>query len=236
MENIIETHYLKILEAFNTSTLKEIEEKFGNKYLFKIAMIVFFILLILIYLSASMFEFNNQDKVEIAYVASKLIVISVGFVIFGLIFIYSRDINNKVISTFGKNSEYFINQNKVYWRGIRALMFFEKLQKENIDLNAEEITNILNKELELKKFEILKNPFFMGVLTVSGMMANSIFDKLSLEWLFVCLLISLLVIYFFHGLISILRTEESKINDLKLFIHWYELFGKDLIERKEIVK
>ncbi|MFZ2890519.1 hypothetical protein, partial [Sulfuricurvum sp.] len=135
MENRTQLNYLKVLEAFNTSTLKEIEERFGNKYFLKIIIglyLVFAILSIWLYIDDSQF-----------------ITIGMGFVIFGWIFYHLRCTNNQVISTFGKDSKHFVSQNKLYWRGARALLFFEKLKKENIDFKTDEIIKIIDKELEL---------------------------------------------------------------------------------------
>jgi hypothetical protein len=219
MENRTQSNYLKVLEAFNTSTLKEIEERFGSKYFLQIIIGVYLLFMIL-----SIWLYRDD---------SQFITIGMGFVIFCGIFYHLRCTNNQVISTFGKDSKHFVSQNKLYWRGARALLFFEKLKKENIDFKTDEIIKIIDKELELKKFEILKTPFFIGAIAVFGMMADNVFDKLPLEWLLLCLFASLIVVYFSYGLISTLRTEEAKINDLKLFIHWYEIFGKDMIEKKE---
>jgi hypothetical protein len=216
-----EINYLKVLEAFHNSSLSTIETRFGNKYIFKIITSVFLILSV-----SSIFYFNEY---------SRWIIIALGLMMMFSIFLYFKHINNKVISYFGESSKAFIKQNKVNWRGIRALIFFESIQKQKLDLDEKNIMETIEKELVLKKFEILKTPIFIGLLTVWGMLIKSIFDKSELPILWIFFFILLIITYFSYGLVSVLRTEESKMNDLKLFIHWCKVIAPT-IEKFHIAK
>ena len=89
--------------------------------------------------------------------------------------------------------------------------------------------------MNLKKFEILKTPVFLGLLTVWGMLINSIFDKTELPVVWIFFFILVIITYFSYGLVSVLRTEESKMNDLKLFIHWHKVVAPT-IEKFQISK
>lgn len=204
-----ETNYLKVLEAFNNSNLSVIETKFGNRYILKIIFLVFLIL------SIGSIYFSKEN--------SNWLIIAFGSIMMFCIFLYFKHINNKAVSYFGESSKAFIKQNEINWRGIRALVFFENIQKQKLDLDEKIITETIEKESNLKKFEILKTPIFIGLLTVWGMLINSIFDKSELPILWIFFFILLIITYISYGLVSVLRTEESKMNDLKLFIHWYKV-------------
>ncbi|MFA5427353.1 MAG: hypothetical protein WC279_04000 [Sulfurimonas sp.] len=204
-----EANYLKVLKEFNSSNLLAIETKFGNRYIFKIILVVFLIVSV-----GSIFYCNEY---------SNWIINVFGLIMMTSIFFYFKYINNKATSYFGENCRAFIKQNEVNWRGVRALIFFENIQKEKLQLDEKIILDTIDKELNFKKFEILKTPVFIGLLTVWGMLINSIFDKTELPILWIFFFILLLITYFSYGLISVLRTEESKMNDLKLFIHWYKV-------------
>ncbi|MDX1808568.1 MAG: hypothetical protein R3331_03400 [Sulfurospirillaceae bacterium] len=207
-----ETNYLKVLEAFNNSNLSVIETKFGKRYISKIIFVIFLIL------SISSIYCAKENS-------SSWIIIALGLMMMFSIFLYFKHINNKVISYFGESSKAFIKQNEIYWRAIRALIFFENIQNQKLDLDENIIIEIIEKELNLKKIEILKTPVFLGLLTVWGMLINSIFDKTELSVLWIFFFILLMITYFSYGLVSVLRTEESKMNDLKLFIHWYNVIA-----------
>lgn len=204
-----ETNYLKVLEAFSGSNLSTIETRFGNRYIFKIIFAVFLIVSI-----GSIFCCNKY---------SNWIIISLGLVMMVFIFFYFKHVNNRAISYFGECCRAFIKQNEVNWRGVRALIFFENIQKEKLHLDETIIIETIEKELNLKKLEILKTPVFLGLLTVWGMLINSIFDKTELPVLWIFFFALLIITNFSYGLVSVLRTEESKMNDLKLFIHWYKV-------------
>ncbi len=151
------------------------------------------------------------------------------------IYLYSKHINNKVVTYFGESSKAFIEQNEIHWRGIRALIFFENIKKENLHLSEDWISETIEKELNLKKFKILKTPIFLGLISVWGMLINSIFDKIELSVLWVFFFMLPIITYVFYSVVSILRTEESKMNDLKLFIHWYKVIAPT-IEKFQISK
>ncbi|MDD2448550.1 MAG: hypothetical protein PHG10_02695 [Sulfurimonas sp.] len=216
-----ETNYLKVLEAFNNSNLSVIETKFGNRYISKTIFAVFLIL------SIGSIYYSEEN--------SSWIIILFGLIVMFSIFFYFKYINNKAISYFGESSKAFIKQNEIHWRGIRALIFFESIQEEKLQLDENMVLKIIEKELSLKKFEILKTPIFIGLLTVWGMLINSIFDKTELSILWIFFFALLIITYFSYGLVSVLRTEESKINDLKLFIHWYKVTAP-IIEKFYISK
>lgn len=216
-----ETNYLKVLEVFSGSSLSVIETRFGNRYIFKTILLIFSIVSV-----GSIFYCNEY---------SNWIINVLGLIIMTSLFFYFKYINNKAISYFGESSKAFIKQNEIYWRGIRALIFFENIQKQNLDLDESIIIEIIEKDLNLKKLEILKTPVFLGLLTVWGMLINSIFDKVELSVLWIFFFILLIITYFSYGIVSVLRTEESKMNDLKLFIHWYKVIAPT-IEKFQISK
>lgn len=206
-----EANYLKVLKEFNSSNLSTIETRFGNKYISKIIFAIFLIVSVgSIYCSK---EYSNW------------VIIILGSIMMFCIFLYFKHINNKVVSYFGESSKAFTKQNEINWRGIRALIFFENIQKEKLYLDENMIIETIEKELNLKKLEILKTPVFLGLLTVWGMLINNIFDKTELSVLWIFFFILLIITYFSYGLVSVLRTEESKMNDLKLFIHWHKVIA-----------
>ena len=158
---MLKNNYLKILEAFNSSSLKEIEKKSGYRHWFIIGFIIFFIASIIVIIMSN--EYTNF------YISG------LGVFLGLYIFIGSKQIIKEFIKIYVLTDESFLKQNQMYWRGVRALIFFEKIEQEKIEFKSEEIISTINKELELKKFDILKMPFFVGIFAIVGMIFSSIF-------------------------------------------------------------
>lgn len=211
--------YLKILSIYNKSNLKDIETKSGYTHWFSIILILYISIAVV-----TIFVVENKYK--------NFIIIFEGVVMFASLYLLSRKVKNKFVKLFNLEDDAFLKQNKLYWRGERALIFFEEVKKAKIEIESQTLIETINKELELKKFDILKMPFFVGAFTVLGMIFNSFFSKLDVPWLLFCMFIDFIAMYLYWSALAVLRTEESKMNDLKLFIFWYDLFGRSLIENR----
>jgi len=202
--------YLKILEEFNNANLSAVEAKFGFKYFTKVISGLFVALF-------SVLLISNVGEAAIAILSFAVIIV---------FYFYFKRINNKAIKEYGENYKAFIEQNKIYWRGIRFLIFLENLHKKNLHLN-DDVVSIIDKEYRYKKFDVLKTKVFVFLTATWSMVAISIFNKFPLSLLLLVAFFLFIISYFLYGLISMTRTDESKINDLKLFSYWYkEIFSK----------
>lgn len=204
-----EIKYLEILELFNGSNFDEVEKRFGYKFLF------YFIVSLYILVSLiGLFCFTIYSSI-ISFIS--------GILFITIILLYLYILNQRIIKYFGEDCETFIKQNKLYWRGVRALIFFEKLQEKKIfDIYEKKILEIIDKELKLKKFNIFKRPVFLILLPIGSLLIDNIFEKLDLYWLLWCLFIFVIVFLFSIGIFKSLRTEKSKMEDLKFFVLWYK--------------
>lgn len=126
----------------------------------------------------------------------------------------------------------FLKQNMHYWRAPRALLFFEKVFPME-PTETERLTSVIDKEVTLKKFDVFKQPFVSGILIVIGFILNNLFSKMEIPSLLLGLAISFIVLYFAWSASIVLRTEASKMDDLKLFLLWYKEFGNDWMKEKE---
>jgi len=218
--------YFKILSIYNKANLKEIEKVSGYSNWFNIGIVLYIIIAISTIIL-------SDSKYKNLYITFE------GIILFIFIFILFKKIKTKFREKYNLEDDSFLKQNKLYWRGERALIFFNEIKKSKVKLESKKILKIIDKELELKKFEILKMPFLVGSFIVLGMIFDNIFSKIDLNWLLLCLVINIIVIDLYWDALSILRTEESKMNDLKLFIHWHDSFGKELTNNnleKDIIK
>lgn len=212
-----EITYLDIIEAYNKSSFRVIENRFGNKYFYPIVLLLF--------ISLSIFSINSYTSY------ANQIIIFLGFLLFICIYRYFKYINKRTISYYGEDTRFFIKQNETYWLGIRALIFFEELKKKNCNqqiIKEEYILDLINKELTLKKFDIFQTPVFILLGSLWGIFINKLVDKLDISYLYIFIFVLFLVSYFFYSFVSTFRTQESKINDLKLFICWYNEISPNL--------
>lgn len=214
-------NYLKIRKFYNESNLKAIEKKVGFAFKYAVIFILF------VFVGLSMF-FIEDTKSFALYVLSGYIAI-ITFIMC-LQFYFSQ----KFISIYGKDIKGFLHEHKIYRRSERALIFFEKLVGEDIVVEVERNTTILDDEIELKKFDFLKLAYFVALFSVVGMLLSAIFSQLTLPWLFFLLFLSSLSIYFSWLGITMFRTEAAQMKDLKLFLLWYDNFGYELIVNNQV--
>ena len=211
--------YLTILSIYNKSNLKEIERITGYK---NWANSIFLLYGICSIITVFLIDSNYKN----------LYIFIEGFIMFVLLFILLNKVKNKFVNLFNLDDDSFLMQNRLYWRGERALLFFYEIKKSKIEFDSNEVIRVIDKELELKKFDILKMPFFIGSFAVLGMLFDNLFSKLDQHWLLLLIFVVIVIMKLYHSALSSLRTEESKMNDLKLFLYWYNLFGKDLVTNK----
>lgn len=136
------------------------------------------------------------------------------------------------------------------WIGVRGLYYIYLLKASGISYKTViDVVHKLNKEINIKKFDALSNPIYLlitGIFLafcsgVFGAMLTHLFaisiDKLgllsyinSVGQLFIFTLIGF---FLTTKALSIIKTDETKLKELTLFIFWYGLLDEDDLEYKK---
>lgn len=210
-----ELKYLEILKLFNESNFDEVEKRFGYRFLFYS--------ILSIYILVSLIDFFYFTKY------SSIINLLSGIIFISIILIYIYILNKRIIKYFGKDYEFFIKQNRLHWKGARALIFFEKLrQKGYANINEKKLLKKINTEIKLKDYNIFKKPFFLVMIPLGTVLFDNFFEKLDLYYIFWIVFIYIIVFILFVGCFKSIRTEESKMDDLKFFVLWYKEIYPDI--------
>lgn len=210
-----ELKYLEILKLFNESNFDEVEKRFGYRFLF------YFILSL--YTSVSLISLFYFTKY------SSIISLLSGILLISIILIYVYFLNRRIIRYFGKDCESFIKQNRLHWKGARALIFFEKLQEKGYaNINEKTLLKKVNIEIKLKNYNIFKKPFFLVMIPLGIVLFDNFFEKLDLYYISWIVFIYIIIFILFVGYFKGIRSEESKMDDLKLFVLWYKEIYPDI--------
>lgn len=210
-----ELKYLEILKLFNESNFDEVEKRFGYRFLFYS--------ILSIYILVSLIDFFYFTKY------SSIINLLSGIIFISIILIYIYILNKRIIKYFGKDYEFFITQNRLHWKGARALIFFEKLrQKGYANINEKKLLKKINTEIKLKDYNIFKKPFFLVMIPLGTVLFDNFFEKLDLYYISWIVFIYIIVFILFVGYFKSIRTEESKMDDLKFFVLWYKEIYPDI--------
>ncbi|NLO18229.1 MAG: hypothetical protein GX118_08610, partial [Arcobacter butzleri] len=118
---------------------------------------------------------------------------------------------------------------RLHWKGARALIFFEKLrQKGYANINEKKLLKKINTEIKLKDYNIFKKPFFLVMIPLGTVLFDNFFEKLDLYCISWMVFIYIIVFILFVGWFKSIRTEESKMDDLKFFVLWYKEIYPDI--------
>lgn len=211
MDMNVKNEYIELLTAFRKSTPEAVFEKAGFKYSFRIFIGINSILfLFLVFFPPEKYKLYVSLGYYILVMAWALIMI--------------RRINNSLTKIYGVEMKSFLKNNSLYWRGARALLFFESINKQKIDFDNKQIIDIVNNEIELKKFNFLNTPFMLFSIPILFSIVNELVSRFSTEVLYLIILIIMIMIYFYRQVVTIFRTEEMKLKDLKLFLEWHKTF------------
>ncbi len=138
--------------------------------------------------------------------------------------------SRQFISQYGIQRDGFFEANRLYWSGERFVLFASALNKvDNIkNANWESIEKLIDNEIELKKFELLKEPFFLFMIPIIGFLFKELFSRVSDLWFILIFITIILTTMFAAQLILAFRNRESKMKELKLFVQWYQQLGDDI--------
>jgi len=171
---------------------------------------------------------------SIGVVSSLLMLIHRGLSILGILFIgcslfiFSKKENNFFDNQFNVK-ECFLKDNKKYRMGERALLFFDKIKSLNFD--NQKIQEQLDIEIECKIFNIWNIPYVIAAFAGVGMVLKQFISLKEIQPFLVPITYSAVIIaYFVYIYFETFRTEEAKMRELKLFLYWYDLFGKSTIK------
>lgn len=212
--------YNKILEIYNqVSVIGLYKETRLFKYLISLFIYYFISIGIILYLSHD----NTIEKP----------LQNISFVINGIIFILGIVsilwiMENRMRKRYSKQYKNFIKENSKYFRGFRALLFIEKIKKEKLDFNTDEIIKLIDLDIGVKNNNLLQNPFYTAMIGVGGIIIGTILNKIDeLSNLIVIFIVYIFIFYLGMALVDIFRSKEYKKYDLKLFLAWNKSFAQN---------
>lgn len=158
--------------------------------------------------------------------------IGAGVVFYALLYRLMKKTSKQFITQHSFQHNGFFEVNKTYWSGERFILFASTLNAiENIQHTEwKTIESLIDNEIELKKFELLKEPFFLFMIPIIGFLFKELFSRASDLWFTLIFIGIVLMILFGAQLILAFRNRENKMKELKLFVHWYQELGQDIKE------
>jgi uncharacterized membrane protein len=225
--------FLEIKRAFNKATIKEVQKRAGTnkQFYFSISVFMLFGFLAIIF----------RDQMN-------EIIFNIGFLVAFVLWIYflSRLIRKVELKFAGANKLgldiSFFKENRKNWMGERFIIFAEQILELKLKFKLKKMIKWLTREIEEKKFSFVEKPFVTFLIALILIIIEKIFDaidtiskmaqhpQLLLQAFIPILLIALFVLWIYRIFaIDIIRSEASKIKDLKLFLIWYKQFGKEVI-------
>lgn len=213
--------FYEIKQAYKDSNYSEIQKRvFGFKYL---------IITVTLIIGAIVTWLTTIDNTMLALVGSGSIII---FCVIGLFMIFQKE--KKFFSNNFNLDENFLKNNRKNRVGQRALLFFEKISSMNYDV--EEFVKRLDIEVEHQKYNIWDIPYVIGSFAILGMLFQALISleenkNLLAPLMVISILICLQIVNYFE----VFRTEEAKMKELKLFLYWYDLFGKTMVKNGKAI-
>ncbi len=214
-------NFYEIKQAYKDSNISEIQKRvFGFKYL------VFTVAFIMGIISTSLIIISNTTM-TIGGLGLTIIIYGVY-----LFMIFQRE--KKFFLNHFDVKDDFLKNNRKNRVGQRALLFFEKIYSMNY--NMEEFIKRLDIEIEHQKYSIWENPYVIGSFAILGMLFQALISleenkHLLAPLMGIAIILCLLIANYFEAF----RTEEAKMKELKLFLYWYDLFGKAMVKNKKLV-
>jgi len=208
--------FYEIKQAYKDSNYSEIQKRvFGFKYL---------IITVALIIGAILTWLTTIENTMIALVGSGVIIIFCGI---GLFMIFQKE--KKFFSNNFNFKEDFLKNNRKNRVGQRALLFFEKISSKSYDV--EEFVKRLDIEVEHQKYNIWNIPYVVGSFAILGMLFQALISleenkNLLAPLMAIAIMICLQMVNYFEAF----RTEEAKMKELKLFLYWYDLFGKAMVK------
>ncbi|MBE0494896.1 MAG: hypothetical protein IBX45_00655 [Campylobacterales bacterium] len=207
-------NFYEVKKAYKNSNFGEIQKKiYGSKYILIGASLLGCVILL--------YSIASKNLIGFAIVP----------LFFAIIIFLGVKIENRYFETyFLLKDDFYINyqKNRV---SQRALLFFEKLNSMSIDIDVEKLTERLNIETKHLKYNTWEMPYVVASFTVLGILFQSLLsfgDELLLaQLLVIAIVVCFLTISYFYSF----RTEEAKMEELKLFLYWYNLFGKTIVKK-----
>lgn len=224
MTNSIYSNYLKTLSIYNDVSLKNIAKKYGLVYEYLVPLIF---LCFLTFILISIFILNiysnyfNKNYHYLFFITISII----PTMIFGTFLV--KSFSKKLHKDYSSFSYLMKNHNEE-WRGAKALYFFEKIEATNIKINKDKFLELIDEEFVLKKTNLLEHPFLLFLFSALGIIFSRFLEIIPNEVIYILFSFSIVLLYFSYNLLSIIRSRQSKVNDLKLFIIWYdEIYNKN---------
>jgi hypothetical protein len=231
--------FLEIKRAFEKATIREAQKRAGiNKWFYGLVVIMIIAFLAMQF-SDKIGEYLSISDNCSGIVSEIIFIICFLLFVFSLIRLVSKS-ESECAKKYGIDVSFF-KENRKDWMGERFIIFAEQILEQKLEFNIKEMIKWLAREIE-KKFSFVEKPFVTFLIALILIIIEKIFDvvdtiskiaqhpQLSLQVFIPILLIALFVLWIYRVFtIDILRSEASKIKELKLFLIWYKQFGKEVI-------
>lgn len=215
----MEANYLDVVLAYDDSTFNKVFRIESIK--FYIAVIFFLVLSVIgLLLVKSYFNYSL-----------------LGLLFFGSILIYyifklRKEVNQKFKSQFNfLGIDEFLDRYKTYWQGHRYLLFCQNIYKLKKGKISRSVVDLISEEITGLDINILKQPFFVGGFAFVSILLHQAINGLSVNssWLILLIITILVIMYYAFVFVDILKTKSQKLQELKIFVLWYNDFGYKLI-------
>lgn len=218
----MKSEYLNIINAYKKSSFWSLICEAGYQKAIIIGSIVFLITV------CSIFIQNNIAKCLIASL----------FIIYPLaILIRTKLLNYKLINIIGDEYRLFLEENKLYWVGVRSMLFCQNLYDCNVEDISGSTIEIIESRCEIRNTTLLNSLSFticFGVLTIiANRLIELFFDKNNLTLLIIIFVLGIIFTFFITDFTAIFRSEEKKKAELKFFVSIYKEFGRNLMYKLE---
>lgn len=147
--------------------------------------------------------------------------------------IRTKMLNSRVLKLIGTPYKPFLNDNKLYWVGVRSLLFCRYLHETGVIHISDNIDHLITNRFELRKINLFESKIFTVCCSILLLFLSRIieilFNECNLTALYAFVILGSLMTFIIMQFTSLFRNEQNKMSELKFFIDVYNDFGKDLM-------
>lgn len=222
MEHGVEANYLEVVSAYDDSTFNKV---------FRVERIKFYIVIISVLILAVV----GLLLINSYFSYSVLGVLFFSSMLFCYLWKLCKAVNKKFKNQFNFSGiNEFLNKYRTYWQAHRYLLFCQNVYKLKKGKISQSVVDLINEEITGLDISILKQPFFVGGFALISILFHKAIDGLSINssWLILLIITILVIMYYTFVFVDIFKTKSQKLQELKIFVHWYNDFGYDLMNEK----
>ncbi len=221
----MKTDYLNIINAYKKSSFWSLVCEAGYQKAIISGSIVFLMIVCLIFI------------LYIQYNMAECIMVSL-FIIYTLAaLIRIKLLNHRLINIIGEEYRFFLEENKLYWAGVRSMLFCQYLYDYNVEHISDHVIEIIDSRCDMRNTTLLNSFSFticFGVLTIiANRLIELFFEKNNSILLIIIFVLGIILTFFITNFTTIFKGEEKKKAELKFFLSIYEGFGRNLVCKLE---